>query len=84
MEFTQLMRRFDLIQREVQTLLPPQAARVHAVPGAAEPSRAMRGVGATVPEAGPWLHDCLTEVMKTLAVKPINYEKVPGGTTGVR
>lgn len=46
--------------------------------GLPEPNRAMRGVGgtATVPEAGPWLHDCLTEDMKTLAVKPINYEKV--------
>ena len=43
-----------------------------------EPNRAMRGVGGTaaVPEAGPWLHDCLTEVMKTRAVKPVNYEKV--------
>ena len=46
--------------------------------GLSKPNRAMRGAGGTaaVPEAGPWLHDCLTEVMKTRAVKPVNYEKV--------
>ena len=38
----------------------------------------MRGVGgtATVPEADRRLHDCLTEVVKTLTVKPVHYEKV--------
>ena len=43
-----------------------------------EPNRATRGEGgiASVPVAGPWLHDCLTEDMKTLAVKPVSYEKV--------
>ena len=46
--------------------------------GLPEPNRATWGAGGTaaVPEAGPWLHDCLTEVMKTLAVKPVSYEKV--------
>ena len=43
-----------------------------------EPNRATRGVGGTaaVPEAGPRLHDSLTEVMKTLTVKPVHYENV--------
>lgn len=60
----------------MQTL--PQAGRVRADPVAAQAQRATRGVGgtATVPEAGPRLHDCLTEVMKTLTVKPVRYEKV--------
>ena len=43
-----------------------------------EPNRATREAGGTaaVPEADPWLHDWLTEVMKTLTVKPVRYEKV--------
>lgn len=77
MEFTQLMRSFDLIQREICRLSHRQVGSV-LTQWQPKPNRATRGVGgtATVPEAGPRLHDCLTEVMKTLTVKPVCYEKV--------
>ena len=63
---------------DLQTLLSHRQLGSVLTQWQPEPKRATRGPGGTaaVPEADPWVHDWLTEVMKTLKVKSVTYEEV--------